>query len=120
VGRGLLLHLHTPPCSCPAHAPGDPCYGTVKHLDVQVACASASFSFDVTVPTNALATVMVPYGAGSSGAAVVVTEGPGAATVWSGGQYTPGVAGVTGAVDNPAAHAIAVSVGSGSYSFVAA
>ncbi len=85
-----------------------------------MACADSPFTFAVTVPVNTVATVMMPYGAGvASGAAVVVTEGASAATVWSGGQYTPGVAGVTGAVDNAAAHAIAVSVGSGSYSFVA-
>ena len=97
--------------------PGDPCYDVVKHLDVQVTCAVAAFTFDVSVPANARATVLVPYGAGANATGVTVTEGASAAPVWAGGAYVPGVAGVSGAADDAAAHAIAVRVGSGSYSF---
>ena len=96
---------------------GDPCFGTVKHLDVQVQCSASPFTFDVTIPTNAFATVLIPYGLGGNPATVTVSEGASNANVWSDGAYVPGVAGVTGAANNAAANAIAVSVGSGSYSF---
>lgn len=80
-------------------------------------CAVGAFTFDVTIPTNAAATVLVPYGAGANASTVTVTEGAAATPVWANGAYVPGVVGVSGAADNAAARAIAVRVGSGSYSF---
>lgn len=89
----------------------------MKHLDVQVECTLSAFTFDVTVPTNARATVMMPYGAGANASSLSVTEGSPGVPVWASGAYVPGVPGVTGASNDATNGAIAVLVGSGSYSF---
>jgi len=96
---------------------GDPCYGTVKWLNVQATCAATPFLYSVSVPVNARATVVFPLGAASA-SAVTITEGAGGAIVFTKGAYVPGVAGVMGAGVIPNATAIGVAVGSGQYDFV--
>lgn len=95
---------------------GDPCFGTVKHLDVQALCASSAFTSAVTVPVNARATVVLPLG-GASASAVTVTEGAAGTVVFQGGAYVPGASGVTAAYTLAAGTAVGVDVGSGSYVF---
>lgn len=105
---------------------GDPCFDTVKVFDAQVQCSTkAGITIQATVPTNAQATVRIPFAAGVDPSSVVVTEG--STTLWQKGAFVPGaVPGVQSAalstVDVPAGTAMTldVVVGSGSYAFATA
>lgn len=116
---GLCVGQHS--CTVPSsdQVYGDPCYDVVKHLDVQVVCASAAFTIEATVPVNARATVVLPLGGGSA-SSVTVTEGAGNTVVFTGGAYVPGTPGVTSAYPLASGTAVGVDVGSGSYVFSAA
>jgi len=96
---------------------GDPCFRTVKHLDVQVTCSAATtgLTLTATVPTNTVATVMLPFPIGTPAGNVTVTEG--GTNVWAGGAYVPGVPGITGASIVASVPAVAVEVQSGIYAF---
>ena len=109
-------------CSLPvvsATFGGDPCFGTLKELAVQVTCAGGTspsgqrpvFSYAVSVPVGTIADVVVPQ-FGSTSASIAETQG----LVWTGGKYVPGVAGVKGAAADVDGN-IALQVGSGDYSF---
>ncbi len=95
---------------------GDPCYNTVKWLDVEAQCSSGSLSLQATVPVNTVAQVLIPYNPAAGTAGIAVTEG--GAAVYGGGAYRPGVPGVTNAYLVPASNALGVDVGSGTYNFV--
>jgi len=100
---------------------GDPCFNTLKHFNAQLACPAATgISLAVTVPTNARATVRVPFAAGTPLANLTVLEG--GVPVFARGAFVPGVAGVAGAAvgaeDTPAGDVtVDVLVGAGSYAF---
>ena len=105
---------------------GDPCFSTLKHLDVLLNCsappASPLLQVAVTVPANARATVRLPFPASVAPAAVGVREG--GAVVWGPGGYAPGVPGITGCALAGAQAATPVGlatldceVGSGEYAF---
>jgi len=91
---------------------GDPCFGTVKKLVVQVNCSVAAHSFKLQteIPVNSEALVHVSKLDLSN---VVVTEGK--FTVWKNGQFYP-VSGIKSAADINGE--VIFSVGSGDYSFV--
>jgi hypothetical protein len=96
---------------------GDPCYGTVKHFSATAVCAQEDgLNLQATVPANTRATVVLPFTGAS--ARVSVTEG--STVVFANSAYQPGDAGVTGAYLVNNGTAVAVEVGSGSYSFVVA
>ena len=105
---------------------GDPCFDTLKHLDVLLNCSAAPTApplvVAVTVPANARATVRLPFPSSLAPAAVSVREG--AAPVWGPGGYAPGVPGVSGCAPAAAGAATPVGVatldcevGSGEYAF---
>lgn len=95
---------------------GDPCYGTVKHLNAQLVCASSAFTLEATVPVNAHATAVLPLG-GASASAITITEGAGNTVVYQHGAFVPGASGVTAAYTVANGTAVAIDVGSGAYVF---
>jgi len=113
---GLCVGQHS--CTVPSsdQVYGDPCYDTVKHLDVQLVCASSAFTMEATVPVNARATVVLPLG-GASASSVTITEGATSTVVFTGGAYVPGSPGVTNAYSMAGGAAVGVDVGSGAYVF---
>ena len=100
---------------------GDPCYDTVKHLDASIACsAAAGVSVAATVPTNARATVRMPFAASTNLLNITISEG--GAPVFQSGAFVSGVAGVLGAAvgktDLPVGTAtVDIEVSSGSFLF---
>ena len=101
---------------------GDPCYDTVKVLDAQLTCSvAAGVAVSATVPTNARATVRMPFPAGTPLANVTISEG--AAVIFAKGAFVNGAAaGVLGASiganDLPVGIVtIDVEVSSGAFSF---
>jgi len=102
--------------SCAGAAVKDPCFGTAKHLAVQATCKASpagavrNLQVQCSLPHNAKADTVLPT---LGQAAVTISEG--GATVWSGGKFTPGTDGITGAVLR--ADAVVVSHGSGAYNF---
>jgi hypothetical protein len=119
-------------CSVPVNVRtfGDPCKLMPKRLAVQVACKSASpsppapapappplgprrFTWDITIPTAATATVEVPLLGAPHDKIEIAVDGR---SLWRQGTYVPGAPGVSiGVVQNGA---VVLSVGSGDYSFV--
>ena len=102
---------------------GDPCWGVLKRVSVlATGCAGATmpvFTYKVTVPVGSVATVVLPL-MSATAASVGVTEG--GRSVYAKGSYVPGVKGITSAklqqmYATGTAQAIAVEVGSGTYSF---
>ena len=106
---------------------GDPCFNTLKHLDVLLNCSSPGptsipLLLTATVPANARATVRIPFPASVPPAARRVTEG--ATPVWGPAGYLPGVPGITGITPGtdslPVGTAtLDVEVGAGTYAFTA-
>ena len=100
---------------------GDPCYNTVKVLDAQLTCSvAAGVAIAATVPTNARATVRVPFPAGTPLSNVTISEG--ATVVFAGGAFVNGAAGVLGAsvgkYDLPVGIVtVDIEVASGAFSF---
>lgn len=97
---------------------GDPCYGTVKRMSIQLEgnCALTGTQVAASIPANTVGEVWLPLkGAAATGANVTVTESQG--TVWSNGAFVPGVPGVTAGRFDQASESIVFSVGSGSFSF---
>jgi len=100
---------------------GDPCYDTVKVLDAQLTCSvPAGVSVAATVPTNARATVRVPFPAATNVANITISES--GTTVFQGGAFVNGATGVLGASvgvnDLPVGVVtVDIEVASGSYSF---
>lgn len=104
--------------ACGSFKVSDPCYGTPKHVSIQVACAAGS-SVEVgvtsTVPANSDAQTNLPT-LGASPAQVNVTEG--GTLIWIQGKYVagvPGISGVTATGGNGAQVTVAHS--SGQYDF---
>jgi len=103
---------------------GDPCFGIPKHVSVRATgCATAVvplFTYKVTVPVGSVATVILPL-MSATAANVAISEG--GMRVYAKGAYVPAVIpGITGAklqqmYSTGTAQAIAVEVGSGSFSF---
>eukprot|EP01114_Cavostelium_apophysatum_P010577 TRINITY_DN2447_c0_g1_i1.p1 TRINITY_DN2447_c0_g1~~TRINITY_DN2447_c0_g1_i1.p1 ORF type:complete len:1110 (+),score=243.84 TRINITY_DN2447_c0_g1_i1:27-3332(+) len=90
---------------------GDPCYGNYKHLDVQATCsADPSFALQVNIPANADATIYVPTLAFSS---PEITEG--GSVIFQGGQFVPGVTGLS--FLQTSGNYVMFSASSGNYSF---
>jgi len=103
-------------CSVPATDTvfGDPCFGTVKRLYIQVAgCAFPSFKYSITVPVNSLGDVFIPFGSAPLNSVTIYESG---VTVWSNGKYIPGQPGIMSASNDGYGHII-FQVGSGSYNF---
>ena len=100
---------------------GDPCFGTAKMLDAQLTCSvAAGVAISATVPTNARATVRVPFPAGTPLDNVTISEG--ATVVFAKGAFVSGAAGVLGASvgtnDLPVGVVtVDVEVSSGAFSF---
>jgi hypothetical protein len=105
---------------------GEPCFDTLKHLDVQLNCSAAPTAppllVAVTVPANARATVRLPFASSVAPGAVSVREG--AAVGWGAGGYVPGVPGISSCALASAGAATPVGlatldceVGSGEYAF---
>lgn len=96
---------------------GDPCVNTVKSLAVSLAgtCEMITYEVTATVPTAAVATVVVATGT-TPPAQVTIYEGASRVPVWSNGSYVPGVVGVTGAEVMDSSH-VAVMTGGGTYTF---
>ena len=95
---------------------GDPCFNTVKKLDVLYTCAATpDLTLAATVPVAATATVVLPFAAATPPSAVTVTEA--GVVVYTKGAFVPGVPGVSGAQLLADVPAIALSVGSGTYAF---
>ena len=101
---------------------GDPCFDTVKQLDAQLTCSTASgVAVAATVPTNARATVRMPFPASTSLGNVTISEG--SAVVFTKGAFVPGAAaGVLGAsigqYDLPVGIVtVDIEVASGAFSF---
>jgi hypothetical protein len=96
---------------------GDPCVNTVKSLAVSLAgtCELITYEVTATIPTAAVATVVVATGAVPP-SQVTIYEGASRVPVWSNGSYVPGVVGVTGAEAMDASH-VAVMTGGGTYTF---
>jgi hypothetical protein len=96
----------------------DPCYGTPKQLAGKVTCAAApsaggaTLALKVSVPPGSDSRLVVPL-LGSDAAKVVITEN--GTTVFTGGAYKTGAAGVTGAVVGK--DSISIMHGSGDYVF---
>jgi hypothetical protein len=78
--------------------------------------ATTSFALAATTPTNTRATVRIPFAAGAAGT-LAATEG--GVTFYKAGAFVPGVAGITAAAVDAASGTLAVTVGSGTYAFVA-
>ncbi len=78
--------------------------------------SSTSFTLDTTIPVNTQAEVRIPYAGGSSSAVTVTDSGT---TIFTGGAYKPGVAGIISASADDANSVISVLVGSGSFNFAA-
>jgi len=95
---------------------GDPCYGTVKVLAAVVACVNPSgdhlYTYSVSVPVTSKASVYLPAMDNSINSITIQESG---AIIFTGGQYQPGVVGITGAVVEN--NKVKVSIGSGDYSF---
>ncbi len=105
---------------------GDPCFNTVKHFSALLNCTGpqpkSQWSLQVAVPTNAKATVRIPYPSSLPATAIAISEN--ATVVWTAGHFIPGIPGITGArVGNDSLPVgqgtIDVEVGSGMYSFLA-
>ena len=95
---------------------GDPCYGTVKALAIQVACSGPDFSVyshNITIPVGSVGSVHVPL----TGATGTVTESGN--TVWQNGDYVSGQTGFFGGYLGSDGRAV-FDLGSGSYAFVSA
>jgi alpha-L-rhamnosidase len=99
---------------------GDPCYDTVKHLDIQVSCSiKAVFTLATTIPPNSVATILVPYtvGLGTSTIGLFDSVTGTSQPIYNNGVYVPGVNGITSAALNVNLNAVEVHAGSGSYLF---
>jgi hypothetical protein len=109
-------------CSCngaTSDPEPDPCYGTAKKLAAEVTCTTnpkptgPTLNMMVTIPAGSDSQLVVPL-LGTNAKSVLITEG--GDTVFKGGVFVSGVAGVTDAyVDGDT---VVVHHGSGSYAFV--
>ena len=117
--------LNKSSCSVDAtnHNFGGTCFNPGRTLAVKVTCGGGVptppppvgkpvFKYSVVVPTGSTAKVVLPQ-FGAKAASIAEARG----TVWTGGAYVTGVAGVTGASADDRAGNVAISIGSGSYAF---
>ena len=99
------------------------CFSPGRTLAVKVTCGGGVptppppvgkpvFKYSVVVPTGSTAKVVLPQ-FGAKAASIAEAAG----TVWTGGAYVTGVAGVTSASTDALGN-VAISIGSGSYAFI--
>ena len=103
---------------------GDPCFDVVKSFSALVVCSQSSGSSTidmiVTIPTNAAATVRLPFNTNAPPPSITIYESGN--IVWASGAFVPGVVGVTSAKVSTSDVPVGMStidfeVLSGTYSF---
>jgi len=105
--------------ACGSFKVPDPCFGTPKHVSVQVVCTGAGnvqVKVTTNVPANSDAQTNLPT-LGASPSQVNVTEG--GKTIWSQGKYVPGVPGISAVTAAAGEESSPVTVvhGSGKFEF---
>lgn len=94
----------------------DPCFGQIKRLYVEVQCSGVgAITATAVVPVNGQSLVTLPLYAISAADALVTESGT---TIYSNGNFVPGVDGILSASLNTAGDAVTVTVTSGTYNFV--